>query len=141
MTMRKSKVLVLLSMIVAVALISTFVVSVFASENTSTMGEHKEELRQLILEFRKTVIRPAIAEYLGVDVDSLTDQSLRDIIRSLSEDDRSALREILQPLRQTFWEETLKPTLEGWSVKPSAFQRRIRFRRGRCKKFNHVINR
>lgn len=59
--MRKGKVLVLLSVIVAVALVSTFGVSVFASENTSTIGEHKEESQQLILEFRETVIRPAIS--------------------------------------------------------------------------------
>ncbi|MCK5625578.1 hypothetical protein KAI11_01860, partial [Candidatus Bathyarchaeota archaeon] len=90
--------MVLLSVIVAVALVSSFVVSVFASENTSTIGEHREELRRLIWEFRETVIRPAIADYLGVDVDSLIDQHLRDIICSLSEDDQSALRAILQPL-------------------------------------------
>ena len=135
MIMRKSKVMVLLSVIVAVALVSSFVVSVFASENTSTIGKHREELRRLIWEFRETVIRPAVADYLGVDVDSLADQGLRDIVCSLSEDDRSALREILQPLRQAFREEILKPALEGWGVKPSAFKRGIRFRKGHPRSF------
>ncbi len=135
MIIRKSKVMVLLSVIVAVVLISSFVVSVFASENTSTIGEYREELRRLIWEFRETVIRPTVADYLGVDVDSLDDQGLRDIVYSLSEDDRSALKEILQPLRQAFREEILKPALERWGVKPSAFQRRIRFRKRLPRRF------
>ncbi len=138
--MKKSKVLVLLSVLISIVLVSSFVVSVYASENISVIGEHKEELRQLIWKFRETVIHPAIADYLGVDIDSLIDQHLRDIICSLSEDDQSALRAILQPLNRTFREETLKPALEGWGIKPLAFQRRIRFRRRRWKGFNQAID-
>ncbi len=138
--MKKSKVLVLLSVLISIVLVSSFVVSVYASENISVIGEHEEELRQLILKFRETVIRPAIADYLGVDIDSLIDQHLRDIICSLSEDDQSSLRSILQPLNRTFREETLKPALEGWGIKPLVFQRRIRFRRRRWKGFNQTID-
>ena len=135
--MNKGKVMVLLSVIVIVAAVSGFVFSVSASgsETSSTLGEHKYELRGLIMEFRETVIRPAVADYLGVDVDSLTDQGLRDTICSLSKDDRSTLREILQPLRQAFREEILKPALERWGVKPYAIQRGIKFRKRHPRSF------
>ena len=138
MALRKSTVFAMLSVVVVVGLVSSFVISVYASDNTSTLGEHKEELRELILEFRETVIRPAIAEHLGIDVDELADQNLKDIICSLSEDERSALREILRPLRQTFRETILQPMLKEWGVEPPTFEGGVKFRRrcyrrfGRC---------
>lgn len=128
--MNKSKVVVLMAVMIAVGAVSSYVfsVSAFGSETASTLDEHKEELRGLITEFRKTVIRPAVIEYL--DVDTLTDQNLRNVLRNLSEEERIALREILQPLRQAFREE-LKNQLDAWGVEHPAFPGRMRFRRRR----------
>lgn len=128
--MNKSKVVVLMAVMIAVGAVSSYVfsVSAFGSETASTLDEHKEELRGLITEFRKTVIRPAVAEYL--DVDTLTDQNLRNVLHNLSEEERIALREILQPLRQAFREE-LKNQLDAWGVECPAFPDRMRFRRRR----------
>jgi hypothetical protein len=132
--MNKSKAVVLLAVIITLGAVSTFVfsVSAFGSETASTLGEHKEELRGLITEFRETVIRPAVANYLGVDVDSLDDQNLREVLCSLSEEERIALREILQPLRQAFREE-LKSQLDAWGVDRPAFPDGMRFHRRRCR--------
>ena len=119
-----------MAVMIAVGAVSSYVfsVSAFGSETASTLEEHKEELRGLITEFRKTVIRPAVAEYL--DVDTLTDQNLRNVLHNLSEEERIALREILQPLRQAFREE-LKNQLDAWGVECPAFPDRMRFRRRR----------
>jgi hypothetical protein len=128
--MNKSKVVILMAVMIAVGAVSSYVfsASAFGSETASTLDEHKEKLRGLITEFRKTVIRPAVAEYL--DVDTLTDQNLRNVLRNLSEEERIALREILQPLRQAFREE-LKNQLDAWGVERPAFPDRMRFRRRR----------
>lgn len=128
--MNKSKVVILMAVMIAVGAVSSYVfsASAFGSETASTLDEHKEELRGLITEFRKTVIRPAVAEYL--DVDTLTDQNLRNVLRNLSEEERIALREILQPLRQAFREE-LKNQLDAWGVERPAFPGRMRLRRRR----------
>ena len=128
--MNKSKVVVLMAVMIAVGAVSSYVfsVSAFGSETASTLDEHKEELRGLITEFRKTVIRPAVAEYL--DVDTLTNQNLRNVLHNLSEEERIALREILQPLRQAFREE-LNNQLDAWGVERPAFPDRLRFRRRR----------
>ena len=130
--MNKNKVVVLMTVMIAVGAVSSYVfsVSAFGSETASTLDEHKEELRGLITEFRETVVRPAVAEYLGVDVDTLTDQNIREILRNLSEEERLALREILQPLRQAFREE-FKNQLDAWGVERPAFPGRMRFRRRR----------
>ena len=130
--MNKSKVVVLITVMIAIGAVSSYVfsVSAFGSETASTLDEHKEELRGLITEFRETVIRPAVAEYLGVDIDTLNDQSLREVLCSLSEEERIALREILQPLRQAFREE-LKNQLDAWGVERPEFLGRMRFRRRR----------
>ena len=130
--MNKSKVVVLITVMIAIGAVSSYVfsVSAFGSETASTLDEHKEELRGLITEFRETVIRSAVAEYLGVDLDTLNDQSLREVLSSLSEEERIALREILQPLRQAFREE-LKNQLDAWGVERPEFSGRMRFRR-RC---------
>lgn len=128
--MNKSKVVILMAVMIAVGAVSSYVfsASAFGSETASTLDEHKEKLRGLITEFRKTVIRPAVAEYL--DVDTLTDQNLRNVLRNLSEEERIALREILQPLRQAFREE-LKNQLDAWGVERPAFPGRMRLRRRR----------
>lgn len=128
--MNKSKVVVLMAVMIAVGAVSSYVfsASAFGSETASTLDEHKEKLRGLITEFRKTVIRPAVAEYL--DVDTLTDQNLRNVLRNLSEEERIVLREILQPLRQAFREE-LKNQLDAWGVERPAFPGRMRLRRRR----------
>ena len=130
--MNKSKVVVLITVMIAIGAVSSYVfsVSAFGSETASTLDEHKEELRGLITEFRETVIRPEVAEYLGVDIDTLNDQSLREVLSSLSEEERIALREILQPLRQAFREE-LKNQLDAWGVERPEFPGRMRFRRRR----------
>ena len=128
--MNKSKVVVLMAVMIAVGAVSSYVfsASAFGSETASTLDEHKEKLRGLITEFRKTVIHPAVAEYL--DVDTLTDQNLRNVLRNLSEEERIALREILQPLRQAFREE-LKNQLDAWGIERPEFPGRMRFRRRR----------
>jgi len=130
--MNKSKVVVLMAVMIAVGAVSSYVfsASAFGSETASTLDEHKEELRGLITAFRQTVIRPIVAEYLGVDIDTLTDQNLRNVLRNLSEEERIVLREILQPLRQAFREE-LKNQLDAWGVERPAFPGRMRFRRRR----------
>ena len=89
--------------------------SVSASDGASGIGEHREELKQMIQDFRETVILPKLEEWFGDEIP----ESPRALRGSLTEDQRLELRE----LRQNFRETEVLPQLEEWGIEPYGEQR------------------
>lgn len=142
--MNKGKVLVIVSMVVAIALVGSILLTVSAEETAATglTDEQKTELRGMLEEFREKVILPKLEEYgITIPEGEGKREALRSSLSDLPGEQRLQLMKELRELRQEFRENTLKPWLESQGInipEKGPFLRRP-LRRFRCSRLLRTL--
>ena len=116
--LKKTKILGLMAVLVAVTLISTGIFSVFAEVKDPILSdEQKEELKGFIQTFREEVIIPMIEKVTGTEIeDGAGFLKIRETLKALDGDERAELFEQLRAERQAFRDATILPKLEEWGI-------------------------